>query len=233
MRLALISDIHGNAVALRACLDKIARLRPDRIYFLGDAVGYLPDEGRVLEMLAGMGALCQQGNHEHYLLNPDVVGAAKEKEYRLHEARRRLTDEQVDALRTWPTRRELLADDLRLLLIHGSPASVLEGYVYPDTDLSPFRDLDHHVVLMGNTHRPFVREQGGKLFVNVGSLGLPRDHGSLASFALFDTVARACKIHRIRLDAAAMTAAYRDRASDAVLSCFQRTSDDVVGELIG
>jgi putative phosphoesterase len=232
VRIALVSDIHGNAMALEPCLARIAALGVDRIHFLGDAVGYMPEETRVLELLEGAGAICQKGNHEHYLLHPELVPEDKEKVYQLRGARSRLSELRLRGLQEWPESRRVVADQLRILMIHGSPENILEGYVYPDSDLSPFRTLDCDVVLMGNTHRPFVREFGGKLFANVGSLGLPRDHGSLASFAVFDTAKRSCVIHRVRIDVDAVTAAYRGRVDDAVLAVFQRTSPHVEGKLI-
>ncbi|HKA05789.1 MAG TPA: metallophosphoesterase family protein [Gemmataceae bacterium] len=223
MRIAFLSDVHGNAIALDGCLQRARTLGVDTIYFLGDAVGYLPAAREVVDRLEGEGdrILCQQGNHEHMLFSG---GATPEREdaYRLTQARQQLDADRLASISSWPIRRELSCGWRKLLLVHGSPSLPLDGYVYPDTDLSTFGDLPYDAVVMGHTHRPFVREHRGKLFVNVGSVGLPRDHGNLAAFALYDDEANAFEIVRVPLDVDAILAAYGDEIHDSVRACLRR-----------
>jgi predicted phosphodiesterase len=220
MRIAFLSDVHGNAIALDTCLEHVGTLGVDATYFLGDAVGYLPAAREVVDRLEVDGLLCQQGNHEQLLLSggppPEREGA-----YRLTEARRQLDAERLGRIASWPIRRELDCGR-KLLLVHGSPAAPLDGYVYPDTDLSTFGELPYDAVVMGHTHRPFVREHRGKLFVNVGSVGLPRDHGNLAAFALYDDEAHAFEIIRVPLDVDAILAAYGNDIHESVRACLRR-----------
>jgi diadenosine tetraphosphatase ApaH/serine/threonine PP2A family protein phosphatase len=107
----------------------------------------------------------------------------------------------------------------------------LQGYVYPDSDLAPFHGLPHDVVLMGHTHRPFAALSGTVKVVNVGSCGLPRDVGNLASCATYDTSSRDCEILRIEFNAAALTEELRDRIDASVASCLARTGP-FVGRMI-
>jgi putative phosphoesterase len=222
MRVALLSDVHGNAIALDACLKRVATLDVDAVYFLGDAVGYLPAAREVLNRLEGDGVSCQKGNHERMLLNPAEVSLSREDAYRLAPAREQLGQERVNRIASWPVSRVLTCDDHTLLMVHGSPASPLDGYVYPDLDLAEFHGVAQDVVVMGHTHRPFVRESGGKLFVNTGSVGLPRDEGDRAAFAVYDGAAHRAEIIRVALDVDAILAAYGDQIAESVRACLLR-----------
>jgi putative phosphoesterase len=224
MRIALLSDVHGNAIALDVCLKRVRILGVDAVYFLGDAVGYLPAAREVLDRLEQESIPCQQGNHERMLLSPAEVTAEREETYRLGKARAELVPAHLQRIAAWPTQRELTLGPRSILLVHGSPKAPLDGYVYPDTDLTDFHDIRYDVVIMGHTHRPFVRESGCKLFVNTGSVGLPRDRGDLAAFAVYDAQTRTAEIVRIELDVNAILAAYGDQVAESVRACLRRKS---------
>ena len=118
------------------------------------------------------------------------------------------------------------------LLVHANPATPLTGYVYRDSDFSRYASVPHDVIFMGHTHRPFSVRHGGKLFVNVGSVGMPRDHGALASFALFDTDRGSCRICRVRLDPEKINAAYGARIHSSVRQLLTRRTAEPVGKLL-
>jgi predicted phosphodiesterase len=162
MRIAFLSDIHGNAIALDRCLERLQKLHVDASHFLGDAVGYMPAADEVLNRLQREQVHCQQGNHEEMLLCPTALSRERERIYRLQQTRALLEPEQLRMVASWPTSRELTLRGRSLLLVHGSPRSMLDGYVYPDTDLAEYHRLRHDAVVMGHTHPPFVRQSGGK-----------------------------------------------------------------------
>ena len=86
MRLALLSDIHGNLDALEACLDQIGEVGVDGIVILGDLVGYGPDPERVIDVVADLnakGAIVIKGNHDEAIER----GTAATRQY----AKRQLT----------------------------------------------------------------------------------------------------------------------------------------------
>lgn len=233
MRIAFISDVHGNEVALRGCLDAIKRLRIDRVRFIGDAVGYMPGEIPVLDLLGAEGIECQQGNHEAMMLAPRVQDESRDGVYRLSPARKRLAGSaQLERIRKWPTRVVEAYGGKRFLLVHGSPTDELFGYVHGDTDLRPFSSTDADVIVVANTHRPWIREYGGKLFVNTGSIGLPRDHGALAAFAIFDSNAMHCHIARVPIDVREIARRYGGEIAPEVAQCFARRVQQPFGEII-
>jgi predicted phosphodiesterase len=233
MKIALISDVHGNLLALDACLVALKRLGVGEVHFLGDATGYFPDEVPVIERLLAETVACQQGNHEALLLSPTPRSEALEDVYRLGAARNRLRGTALwQAVAQWPVRREVRLGGRNMLFVHGSPQDPLFGYVYPDTDLAPYAAIAHDCVVMANTHHPSIREHGGKRFVNVGSVGLPRDHGNLAAFAVYDDSEDSFRIIRVPLDIAGILARYENHAARAVLECFRRSSSSFVGEVL-
>ncbi|MEA2393138.1 MAG: hypothetical protein QOJ82_1029 [Solirubrobacteraceae bacterium] len=231
MRLGFVSDAHGNPDALAACLDRLAGLDVDSVHFLGDAVGYLPEEGAVLELLAKASIPCQLGNHERMLL--DGPPAELDPVYRLADARARLAPDALDALAAWPQSRMVEADGRRLLLVHGAPADPLCGYLYPDTDLGPLGALDYDAVVCGHSHHPFVRASSGPLVVNAGSVGLPRDAGSLAAFAVYDTARAEATLYRVAFDAGPLLERSGDRVHADVRATLARPVGDFEGELLG
>lgn len=233
MKVAVVSDIHGNLPALETCFSAIARIGVDKVYFLGDAVGYLPDERSVIERLLAETAGCQKGNHEELLLAPTPRSIELEDSYALGAARLRLqTTPHWEVIRHWPEYREVCFGTKRMLFVHGSPLEPLFGYVYPDTDLTPFADVAYDYVVMANTHRPSLREYLGKRFVNIGSVGLPRDQGNLAAFGIYEVETDTFRIVRVPLDLDRIFSLYGGRAAPSVLKCFQRRSHQFVGEVL-
>lgn len=197
MRLALLSDAHCNSVGLVACLRHIERMDVDAIYFLGDAVGYLSDPARVLGELQRVGAHCQKGNHEAMLLGDLPLDAGRDAFYRLALQRDALGESSRDHLAQWPLLRELEIDGARLLLSHGSPAPSITERIHQDTPWEPGPDFAYDVVFIGHTHRPFARRHNNVQLVNVGSCGMPRDRGDLASFVIYDGATREPHIYRV------------------------------------
>ena len=233
MILGFVSDAHGNPEGLEGCLRVLELEGATRIYFLGDAVGYLPEENAVLHLLRSSGAICVRGNHEAMLLGEIPVREGRREAYRLEEAGARLEPAHRDWIAAWPVRLELEIERVRLLLVHGSPADPLEGYVYPDTDLAPLRDLPFDVALMGHTHRPFIATAGALTVVNPGSCGMPRDVGNLASCAIYDTATHSAEILRVPFDAAGLVARWGNRIDRSAADCLQRSAPSpVVGRIV-
>lgn len=176
LRLALISDIHGNEVALRAVLRDIGRRGADEIACLGDVSCLGP---RPRETLALVLEHCHHlilGNHDEYMFRPDTVlehTSAPPVIAAVSECRSTLTTAEIDAMRGFADR---LAPHSDLLLFHGSPSSNNCDLVAetPDSELS--QRLEGHaaqVMAGGHTHVQLVRQHRGRWLVNPGSVGMP------------------------------------------------------------
>lgn len=234
MILGFVSDAHGNPVGLARCLETLERrAAAERIYFLGDAVGYLPEENAVLDLLRQHDVKCVRGNHEAMLLGDLPIPEDRGPMYRLQEANARVSEENLAWMREWPSRLELELGGRRLLLVHGSLADPLQGYVYPDTDLAPLAALPFDVVAMGHTHRPFVAAAGQLTVMNVGSCGMPRDVGNLASCACYDTATGMADVLRVPFDAGGLAAGWNGRIHPAAAECLRReAAAPVFGEIV-
>jgi len=233
MILGFVSDAHGNPDGLEACLDALHRHSAERVYFLGDAVGYLPEENAVLDLLRSREVVCIRGNHDAMLLGELAIPEGRDVFYRLEAARTRIEARHRDWMQEWPGRLELEFDGCRLLLVHGSPADPLQGYVYPDSDLSALGGLPFDVVAMGHTHRPFLASAGRVTVMNVGSSGMPRDVGHLAGCARYDTLTRSADILRVPFDAAGLVRRWGDRiAGPAAGVLLRAASGPVTGRVV-
>ena len=118
-------------------------------------------------------------------------------------------------------------------MVHGSPNDYTYGRVYPDSDLSIFDCNQYNYIFMGNTHRPFIRNHNNVNFINVGSCGLPRDHGHYGSAAIFDPNLGKCEIIRFDIQTiiTEIEAKYPD-IHQSVKNLFKRKSDSIYGDLV-
>lgn len=195
MILGFISDAHGNVEAFNKGISILLAEGAKRLFFLGDAIGYIPSYA-VLNALDSLGEkiFCIRGNHEAMLLD-GRVDLARDSIYQLEVLRTNLPQSKLKMISSWPVLHREMLDGLSLLLVHGSPESPTYGYVYPDTNLAGFSP-DADWVFMANTHHPFIREQAGIQYVNIGSCGMPRDDGRFGSAGLLDTKTGTTRIFR-------------------------------------
>jgi putative phosphoesterase len=227
MRLGILSDAHGNVDAFRLGLSILAEARAEVIYFLGDSVGYVPDTG-VVTLLQGSDIRSTKGNHDDML----VRQAATEEQdaiYRHRETFAALSSVERSFLAALPSRLMLVDQGVRVLFVHGSPADPLTGYVYPDSSLDEFSTVNADVVFMGHTHHPFIRRHNDKLFVNVGSCGLPRGQDLRGAVCVFDVAECDARIVRFDISKCCERALARHTLSPSVKSVLDRCSQYGVG----
>jgi putative phosphoesterase len=179
MRTALISDLHGNIVALRAVLEHIGRSRVGRIVCLGDVATLGPAPTQVLETLAELGCACILGNHDAFLLDPDLIRRYTETPVivaAVDACRAALGSAELDFVRTFQATLDLEMDGATLGLFHGSPRSHMEDLLATTAADDLDRALGERratVMAGGHTHIQMLRQHRGTLLVNPGSLGLP------------------------------------------------------------
>lgn len=229
MRVGVLSDVHGNLDGFEAC---VADMGPvDALLFGGDLLGYYFDGPKILRRLRALGAQCLLGNHDLYFLShlgrpvPHEIPTPSRDEYRkrygpsLELAAAELTTEELDFLAGLRAERRLTLAGRTILHVHGSPWRPGDEYVYPDFPaFERFDSVDADVVLMGHTHRPFVRERNGRWLVNVGSCGQPRDGEPRVSYAIVElgTSVR-CELHRVAYDRAPLLERCRALAPECTL----------------
>ena len=226
--IGILSDAHGNIGAFQAAISHLRTLGAKSFYFLGDAVGYIPSLDVVDELLSmGAEVKCVLGNHEEMLFQDDIP-PRREAIYQYKPLRERLSSNQIDFLKSWPTHLQEIIDGTSVLFVHGSPRDYTNEYVYPDTNLSQFKPSTSFV-FMGHTHRPFLKNSNGTTFVNVGSCGLPRDDGRYGAFATFDPSTKSVKIYRHAIDkfVSKLSSDFLEVIHPSVLEVFKRRSNTV------
>ncbi len=186
MRLALIADIHGNAVALDTVLNALIKQKVESIICLGDIAASGPQPRQVIERLRAIGCPVVMGNTDDWLLQPQLKDKADEFGRRLQDVElwgsQQLSSSDREYLSTFqPTIEFPLVDDEELLCYHGSPRSYRERILAT----TPEDELDqvfagHHAAIMagGHTHIQMFRRYRDVLLLNPGSVGLAIDRES-------------------------------------------------------
>jgi predicted phosphodiesterase len=128
-RIALISDIHANEVALRAVLAEIRRTGVDQVICLGDVATLGPRPNAVIEILGELGCRCIMGNHDEFLLDAELVRtytAAPQVVASINWTRCHLSRVELDFLRGFERSCEITLAKSTVQLFHGSPRSHME-----------------------------------------------------------------------------------------------------------
>jgi predicted phosphodiesterase len=180
MRIALISDLHGNAVALRAVLADIAAAGVDRTVCLGDTATLGPSPREVIQSLRDLGCDCILGNHDDFMNDPALVRTYTEAPAVIDAVdwcRAQLSSDDLAFIaRFQPTLEIALGDGATLFLFHGSPRSHTKDILSTTPADELDRLLDGHaatVMAGGHTHLQMLRQHNGTLLVNPGSVGMP------------------------------------------------------------
>jgi putative phosphoesterase len=222
-RIAVLSDLHGNAEATAAVLRAIDAAAPDAVYCLGDLVGYGARPNETTAMIRERGIPTVVGNYDDGVgFDRDDCGCAYTGDGEHERGRaslgwtRAMTTAETKAyLRSLVPDVRFSAEGVRFRLVHGSPRRMNE-YLFEDRDPRTLERIakaaDCDVLVFGHTHRPWVRNIAGVLFVNAGSVGKPKDGDPRAAWALFNLEAGAAPIVRIvreEYDVASAAAAIR------------------------
>lgn len=199
MLIGIFSDAHGNEPGFFECYNFLAK-HADSLYYLGDVVGYFPLSNKIIDTLRTNNIHCLKGNHDAMLLGELRYESAREKIYQIANSRNAVSKQNFDFLRSLAPEKKITIDNRSILFVHGSPWDPLNGYVYPDGDVSDFEKLPYDVIFMGHTHRAFIKKAGKKTLINVGSCGLPRDTGNKITICLYDTIKNEASIKNLEMD---------------------------------
>jgi predicted phosphodiesterase len=180
VRVALISDLHGNEVALRAVLDDIARVGVDQLACLGDVATLGPRPEAILAILRDLGCPCILGNHDAFLLDAQLIRTYSEIPMIVDSVtwcRDRLSAQDLDFVRGFVAGTTIdLGGGATLRLYHGTPRSHMEDLLAttPSDEVDRMLDGATGTILAGgHTHVQMVRQHRGMWIVNPGSVGLP------------------------------------------------------------
>jgi len=219
MRYAIIADIHANLAAFKAVLDHIERRGgAEEIWCLGDVVGYGPDPCQCIELLRQYKHVCIAGNHDWAAIgkaaisefNPDAAIACR-------WTAQQLSPEDIEYLESLP---EVIQKE-DFTLVHGSPRQPIWEYLISVSSAKEnFAYFQSQFCLIGHSHMPMVfkyDETGtcsfsqfmpnvglalgkGRLIINPGGVGQPRDGDPQASYAIYDNETGMIRLYRVPYD---------------------------------
>ena len=226
MRFGIISDIHGNLLALESVLEQLDAAGIDRLICLGDVVGYGPDPIECLDLVFDRDALMVIGNHEEAMFRPEIAKSFREVAREAIEwTSRRINAMRPDLVERIQQLPGMIYLESDLMLVHDSPIPGGRRYLVDETSAAPaFRGVDTSICLVGHTHLPgCFRRVGGdpsavveshvgspgisleldldaRFILNPGSVGQPRDGDPRAAYAVLDLDARRISWRRAGYD---------------------------------
>jgi predicted phosphodiesterase len=206
VKLAIVSDIHGNLEAFDAVLSNIQRESTDAVVSLGDNIGYGPDPELVNLRIMDLNIASVLGNHEYAVLNRGYIEAFNvHAKHSIELTIEMLSEKSLAFISNLPC--SLIFQDCRF--VHGVPPDSPTSYFHQfqgETLDALFHTFDEPVCFVGHTHKLDMAVFNGKnairtplgqgvlnldmqyrYIINVGSVGQPRDGGNRAKYSLWDT----------------------------------------------
>jgi len=223
MRLAVVSDIHGNFDALEQVIGDIDRSRIDAIVGLGDNIGYGPEPDRVVAQIQRRGILSVMGNHEMALTDAEYLNwfnpSARKS---LIKTRDLLSDASSDYIATL----EPCLTSYGCRFVHGFPPDSTLIYMFQVSEVRTrrvFEEMEESLCFIGHTHTLELIGYNGhdikyrelpeglthlegpkKYIINIGSVGQPRDGTNTAKYVIWDSAAKTIEVRCIPYDIAAV-----------------------------
>jgi putative phosphoesterase len=220
MKYCIFSDVHGNYINLVDMFKSTLRLDIDKYICLGDLCNYYSDNKAVIDFFIENKIECVLGNHDKQYISEYNLKSEQLLAYNF-DFDLKYSSCHIEFLKSLPEK-IILSENLKILLCHGSPNDFTNEYIYPNTDLNNFANCDFDIIFSGHTHRQFLRSFGSKIFCNVGSVGLPRDNGSLLGFVIFDSELNNITLYRKTVDKNALIQKYQNSVPNEVLSMLSR-----------
>ena len=217
MKYAILGDIHANLEALEAVIRDAGAMSVDRFVCVGDIVGYNANPVECVEMARSMNFVVVRGNHDHYCCHEDSLHDLNPVAARVVVwTRERLSESEL----TYLKRMRMVRTVDGFTLVH-STLDMPEkwGYVFEEIEAgASFNYQTTAVCFHGHTHVPVIYEKssgirrssyvrfkaalGRKYFINVGSVGQPRDGDPRAAYVIYDTGTKEGELRRIPYDVA-------------------------------
>ncbi len=221
MKFALISDIHANYEALTQVLADIETQKVDKIFCLGDVIGYGTDPVPCLEAVSKYCDVKLMGNHEYAalgLISTDHYNDAAKKSSEWTKTQ--LSDNELSTIADF----ELSYSFEEFYLVHASPFKPDEWkyIIAPNAAIEGFMHFEEKICFNGHTHLPqifteqedalprcqighdFLPDKESRYIINVGSVGQPRDNDNRACYLIFDTAEYEAEYRRVEYDITAV-----------------------------
>jgi putative phosphoesterase len=192
MKMAFISDIHGNYEALKAVLYELDNLGISKVYCAGDIVGYYSQINECCQELRARNIPTVMGNHDWYMAGGGFCPRSKSVNDCLVYQRTIIEKENLAWLKSLPIQLQIN----HIQMVHGGWGDPIDEYLKPTSEY--FEKVLGNIFVSGHTHVQMVCKFGDKLYCNPGSVGQPRDGDPRAAYAIYD--GQNFKLHRVEYD---------------------------------
>lgn len=194
MRIAFISDIHGNATALEAVLADIKARNIEKIYVLGDLCLRGLEPQRSLELIQSLNTDVIKGNADEWVVRGIRKGEVADHAFEMMNRERdwifsHLNEESIKYLNDLPTELKLQFRQIKIHAFHATPNSLFDIVLPTESDEALKEKMmggEADLYIYAHIHKPFIRYIDGKCLINIGSVGLPFDGLAKSSYAIVD-----------------------------------------------
>ena len=217
MKYGFFSDVHANLEALKACIIDFRSEKLDKVYFLGDAVGYGPNPDECVKLIDEIAKVKLMGNHDYAAL-----GLMETEYFNQYAAesmgwtKNSISEKTMEIMSDF----ELTHIIDHILLVHSSPREPENWHYILDMEDAEenFEFFTQRICLLGHTHRPYVVfksesgeailaketeviiEEENRYLVNIGSVGQPRDGDPRSCYLIYDSDTSSIKLKRVQYD---------------------------------
>lgn len=217
MKYGFFSDVHANLEALRACIIDFRAEKLDKLFFLGDAVGYGPNPDECVKLINDIAEVKLMGNHDYAAL-----GLMETEYFNQYAAasmgwtKNSISEKTIEIMSDFELTRVI--DDF--LLVHSSPREPENWHYILDMEDAEenFDFFTQKLCLLGHTHRPYIvfKSETGeailsketeevikgeyRYLVNIGSVGQPRDGDPRSCYLIFDNKENSIRLKRVQYD---------------------------------
>lgn len=189
MKIAVISDIHGNIYSLMRVLEDIDDEKVDLIISLGDLVGYGPHPNETINLIKRRNILSLKGNYDASVVdgNYTYIRETDINSFSLPWTVNELRAANKYYLDTLPTSISMEFNNKKIKFTHGSPNAINE-YLLENEDNTAkiMSNLKEDILVCAHTHIPSIKKFGNKLFINDGSVGKPKHGKPTSTYCIID-----------------------------------------------
>lgn len=208
MRLAFISDIHGNATALDAVLEDIKSKKVDKVFVLGDVCYRGPEPKRALDIVRSLQTEVIKGNADEWVIRGVKKGEVPDQALEMMNKERdwiysQLDKDSLEFLKNLPTDLNLEFENIKIHAFHATPESLFDVVLPFTSDEEICEKLmkqEADIYIYAHIHKPYIRYLNGKCIINIGSVGLPFDGLKNSSYAIVDIVEGCVQTTIVRVD---------------------------------
>ena len=201
MKIGIISDIHSNLDALVKVLKELKLEGVEDIFCCGDIVGYNAYPNECIQMIRENKIKTVMGNHDLSVITGDTSNFNELATEAVEWTSRELYPSSLKFLSALPREMRLDISGVKIYITHGSPRSISE-YIFPNIPASYILEQvkDSDIILLGHTHFPMIKRASGKIIINPGSVGQPRDLDPRGAYAILDITHHKAEIKRFDYD---------------------------------